>query len=126
MGAIHSTIQMIVNDQVVNPTAHTFALAGVLTALSGWATPFMTALATFLAIVWYAVNVYESKTFQSFMIRFRAHVARTLKHKGRKVQGQKIAESALKDAKAIVVVAKEDVVAAKETVADVQTVVDKK
>lgn len=123
---LHATISNVVNNTVVNPVGHTAATGAVITSLLvGW-TPVLGSIALLFSIVWYALTIYESKTVQSFVVRFRSHMARTLKNKGWKKAGQHMARTALVDATEAVDKAKVEVADAKDTAADAQTAVDKK
>lgn len=75
--AIHHTIiSHAINDPTVNGVGHVSATGAVLLAWVGILTPVLTAIATFLAIVWYLVVLYESDTFK----RMRADMKNWPRH----------------------------------------------
>ncbi len=119
----HNTFLTLVNDPIISPAGHTVATGSILLTLANWLNPTLTTVAVILSIIWYGVTIYESKTFKSFSIRFRAHLARVLKLKGHKKAGQKMAEKALADAKAVVVETKGDAALAADTVEDAKQAV---
>jgi hypothetical protein len=123
-------ISNVVNNQIVNPVGHTAATSTVVfslsTLLGGWnLQSFLGTIALIFSILWYALTIYESKTVQGFVIRFRAHLGRTLKNKGWKKMGQHVAKNALTDAVAVVEKAKVEVADAKDTAADAAQAVQK-
>jgi len=125
MSGLHATISNVVNNQIVNPTGHTVATMTVVSSFLIGQAPLLGSIALIFSIAWYALTIYESKTVQGFVIRFRAHLARTLKNKGWKKAGQHVAKNALKDAVAVVEKAKVEVADAKDTAADAAQAVEK-
>ena len=123
-------ISNVVNNQIVNPVGHTAATSTVVFSLSTiighWnVQSFLGTVALIFSIAWYALTIYESKTVQSFVIRFRSHLSRTLKNKGWKKIGSHMAKHALDDAVAVVEKSKVEVQDAKDTAADAAKAVDK-
>lgn len=119
-------VGLVLSHPNVRPVGNASATGVIIVSWMGVLTPVLTAIATCMAIIWYAITIYESKTGQSFAIRLKAHTARLLKNTGHKEAGQKMADKALDAAVKVLEVAKVEVADAKDTVADVQTAVDKK
>ncbi len=106
-----NVVSTFVNGSVIQPTGHVAATGVVLMAWLGWLTPVLTAIATVMAILWYAVTLYESKTVQDMIARWKA----------KKVLGPKVAAQV--DAAVSLVVAKQavkDAAALPVTPADVK------
>jgi hypothetical protein len=49
-------------DGKLQLTCDALSLCAVLASLAGW----LPAIATFFAIIWYGIEIYESRTFRNF------------------------------------------------------------
>lgn len=52
-----------------NIAAHTVSIAALAGTIANILPPVLAALGSLLAVVWYAVQIYESKSFQSWLSR---------------------------------------------------------
>lgn len=52
-----------------NVAAHTVSVAALAGTIANILPPVLAALGSFLAVVWYAVQIYESKSFQRWLAK---------------------------------------------------------
>lgn len=56
-----------------NVAAHTASLAALAGTIANLLPPVLAALGSLLAVVWYAVQIYESKSFQRWLSKHKRH-----------------------------------------------------
>jgi hypothetical protein len=92
-----------INGQVIHPVGHTVATGAVILSVLGWLTPVLTAVATLMAILWYAVTLYESKTVQDILARWKSNKIIGVKATAQSTAAVDltVAKQAVKDANAL-------------------------
>ncbi len=58
-------------DQTPHIAAHVTAWGGIIATFLGWLPPVLAGIASFLAVIWYLVQIYESKFVQDWLTKRR-------------------------------------------------------